>query len=272
MTNLFKVLNRVGVTHLIISGGEFTCRPHWKQELKHALAFFCVRQISNGTGGLRLFEEIQKTLPSLSCLYTLSLSLDGSRRVHDATRVPGSYDDVIEILRVQSSIQRTVITTVTTQNTHCLDQLFELLSDLGVGTWAIQLGLPAGRMKEDMFIGNQGVRALADKIADFQERAGNTMDIIPDDCFGYAHAMRNQFPWEGCPAGKSLFTILSDGTFTGCPTMSEGVGSVLCESITTLMKRYRESLQELCCDSCNNAVCHGGCRAVQQLFGKQFCF
>lgn len=274
MLNLFGDLSDLGVRRLVLSGGEFTTRKDWRELLRAALErFLTVRQISNGWYGWRLVEMLEET-PGNERL-VLSLSLDGMRVAHDRNRRSGSFKKVMEILEAETPIYRTVITTVTTENWNDLRHMFAMLRSLKVPVWSLQLGLPAGYMEKEKFIGTDRIRVLADAIFEWQREAAGAMEVIPDNCFGYDHPMRRDAPWEGCRAGKNLITILGNGDVTGCPTTFWDVrGNIREERLEAIwngerMEEYRKGIPT--CDSCANAKCKGGCRAVQKLFGEQFC-
>ncbi len=274
MITLFKDLSDLGVKRLVLSGGEFTTRGDWQELLCAAIeGFEMVRQISNGWYGIHLLEMLE-LIPNKERL-VLSLSLDGMKPSHDRNRRSKSFEKIISILKADSKIYRTVITTVTKENFNDLDSLFSMLYALKIPVWSVQLGLPTGYMGKSMFIGNELVDKLANMILSWQRKSSGIMEIIPDNCFGYDHPMRREFPWEGCQAGKKLITILANGDVTGCPTTFRDVrGNVREEQLSSIwnsknMENYRKSIPV--CESCSNKKCKGGCRAVQEIFGRQFC-
>lgn len=271
---LFEDLLCLGVTRLVLSGGEFTTRKDWRDLLRAALKRFqMVRQISNGWYGKRLLGILEET-PNKERL-VLSLSVDGMKYAHNQNRRTGSFEKVMEILEAESDIYRTVITTVTTENWNDLQNIFEMLLSFNIPAWSIQIGLPAGYMAREKFIGRERIRVLSDTIVEWQKTARGEMEIIPDNCFGYDHPMRRDMPWQGCQAGKNLVTILANGDVTGCPTTFEDArGNIREEKLEDIwngsgMEKYRREIPT--CHACANAKCKGGCRAVEKLFGKQFC-
>ncbi|MDO8443028.1 MAG: radical SAM protein [bacterium] len=273
--SMFEELLKMKVRRLIISGGEFIVRPDWKGLLQRALnKFDNVRLISNGFGGQPFLRELE-TLKNRNRLI-LSVSLDGLRETHDEIRREGSFEKTVDILRCKSSILRTVITTVINENFNDLEGLFKLFVDLRVKVWAIQIGLPAGRLNKKSFIGLGKARLLADKIKNWQMKSRGSMEIVADDCFGYGHEMRSEIPWTGCPAGKRLICILSNGGVCGCPTASDEVcGNIREQRLKDIwegekMESFRRYVPH--CSNCDNVICLGGCRAVQKTVKKQLCF
>lgn len=272
---MFSDIASLGVKRLCISGGEFTVRKDWKILLEAALQKFeAVRQITNGFIGERILREIEKI--QLHEKITLSVSVDGLEDTHDKNRCKNSFNKVSEIFQSDSPIYRTAITTVMNKNIDELGDLFLWLMNRNVSVWSIQIGLPEGRMPYSEFIGIDKIKFLADSILDWQTFARGIMEIIPDDCFGYCHKMRNEYPWHGCQAGRNLVTILSNGDVTGCPTTFDvPCGNIREQSIQEIwngdkMNNFRLNIPV--CDLCENRKCGGGCRAVYKCFKKQFCF
>ena len=184
----------------------------------------------------------------------------------------GSFEKVLQTLSFPSKIPKTVITTVAKDNFDDLENIFHLCLDTGVVYWSVQLSLPAGRMPKRGFIGKEKIYSLADFIYNCQQEKGNKLEIAADDCFAYEHPVRLKYPWQGCPAGKRLIAIFADGSVSGCPTMDYNVcGNIRTEAISDIWQTKMDSIREPIpsCRICNK--CAGGCKAVNWLFGKQFC-
>jgi len=269
MDNLYAL----GVRRFVISGGEFTMRGDWCELLEYALKTFdAVRQITNG-----MYRGLLKTLGRIpnNDRLTLSVSIDGVPRVHEIIRGRNSSVSPLDIIRAHSPIQRGVITTVMNSNFENLEALFNLLRECEIPVWSIQLGIPAGRMQQSEFIGEERIKKLADMIRSWQIAEPN-MEIIPDNCFGYFHPMRENYRWNGCQAGRNFITVLSNGDVTGCPTTDD----VICGNIRETpirdiwnnerMETFRNDRPQ--CQGCDNSICPGGCRVTRRIFGKQFCF
>jgi len=270
---MFQNLSELGVSHLVLSGGEFLTRPDAIELLSTSLTVFSrVRLISNGIMGVSWAHQM-KGIEKL----TLSLSLDGPEQLHDEIRNhSGSFQRVLNVLKTKTvALKKTIISTITRRNFNYLDALFDIVMSNGVSTWSIQIGLPAGRMTRGDFLSGTQLRFLAEKIYDMQQKAGGEAEIIPDDCFGYGSAMREASLWDGCPAAKDLICVLSNGDVTGCPTLKESFGNIRTDSIKRIWEgekidTFRNAIP--LCRACNNVVCRGGCRAVDALLGRQLCF
>lgn len=272
--SMLERLVNFGVKHLIISGGEFSVRKDWKEILQFAcnLDFKSIRVITNGHLGVNFVRIIEKMDNSEKVV--ISVSLDGTKKTHNKRRISGSFKKVISILKADTDISKTVITTVAKDNFSSLEQVLEICLNHEIDLWSVQIALPAGRMEKNMFLSLKQIKTLANAILKFQKLSGSKMVVMPDDCFGYLHSMRKK-DWKGCPGGKKLITILSNGSITGCPTWTDEIcGNIRLNSLKEVWKGEKmESLRQDIpnqCRSCNK--CPGGCRAVEKIFNRQFCF
>ena len=137
--------------NVCLTGGEPLLRRDWPviAEKLHKLGM-SVSVISNG---VLLDESTINTLQDAG-VYGLSVSLDGSRSVHDSIRIPAhqctasSYDSAINAIRlgVSSRLKTAVITLVHRQNIGRLRETYEVLASLGVLVWQVQICMPLGRM------------------------------------------------------------------------------------------------------------------------------
>jgi radical SAM protein with 4Fe4S-binding SPASM domain len=269
---MLHLISRFGIENLIISGGEFTFRSDWLKILEQALPLFTsVRIITCGWLGQGLFTRL-RMVNHLENL-TISVSLDGLEAEHDFRRGRGSFQSVIETLTAKTSIPRTVLMTVDKRNIDDILKVIEICLRLEIPLISLQISLPAGRMNPDLFLGQEKILNLAKKITKWRATFAGKINIVPDDCFANLFPIRDIGPWSGCYAGKELLTILSDGSITGCPTMSETFGNIKQQDISKIwssigMERMRAEIPSGCM-VCGR--CPGGCKAVAKLLKKQFC-
>lgn len=272
--NMLIQLADFGIKNLVISGGEFTVRDDWIELLRFTLSRFkSVRVITNGCLG-NDFIPILEQMPNKDRLI-ISFSLDGTEKIHNARRGKGSFRKIQEILEDLDVIPKTIITTVDKNNFNDLDNILSICLEHHVVLWSIQIALPAGRMRRELFLEKQKLKELADFISESQHMAGNKLIVVPDDCFGYVHPMRENYPWNGCHAGKRLVAILSDGSVTGCPTLEEWIcGNIRKSTFREIWESEKMNvLRKIIPSQCKKCQrCLGGCNTVQKLFHKQFCF
>jgi len=271
--NMLSTLSTFGVKNLIISGGEFTIRQDWLEILKFSLSLFeTVRMITCGWMGKNLFIELKK-IKNLDNLI-LSVSLDGLKENHDKRRGFGSFEKVIETLKYPSTITKTVLTTMDNLNIRDSIGVLGLCLKFNISTWSIQISLPAGRMKPELFLGKAKIQLLSQEIKNWQQKFGDQIIISPDDCFANLIPKRHNGKWDGCHAGKNLVTVLNNGLVTGCPTMGNIIaGNIKTDSMESIWNS--ETMQNFRCKKPKECLscgkCAGGCKTVSKLFNQQFC-
>ncbi len=132
-------INKTAQTNVIFLGGEPTLHPHLHLAVKAAkkLGFKSITIDTNGY----LFNNI---LDKISCddIDYFSFSLDGATRAtNDAIRGQGSYDKVMEGLdkAVAKNFSCSMIYTVSEKNFHELELMEDLIKNLGIKQFFIQV-------------------------------------------------------------------------------------------------------------------------------------
>ncbi len=130
MISLFDQLKELATQRIALWGGEPLVRDDIGQLIDYAkkqCGFF----VSIDTNGYLVPAKIDQ----LSSLDVLVISFDGPREVHDENREPGSYDKVIEALRVACRTHNVfTITVLTNKNIAHIDFILEQARQLGFGT------------------------------------------------------------------------------------------------------------------------------------------
>ena len=270
--SLLRALSDFGVRQMCISGGEFTLRPDWEELLACALARFPrTSLITNGSLGRRLIDAVDalRGPGELSII----VSLDGGREAHDARRGAGSFDRAIEVLGACAR-RMVALTAVDRASLGELERVAEILLSVNVREWIIQPCLPFGRMAREGFVGEAGLKEIADFICRVQQRSGLGIRFGQSCWFGYAHPMRRDAPWRGCPAGVEQILIAPDGGLRACALVPDWrFGDFRTRPLRDAwnglemdaIRRARPSS----CAACSR--CPRGCEGMQRLFGRQFC-
>jgi radical SAM protein with 4Fe4S-binding SPASM domain len=221
----------LGLSWITLSGGEPFIRKDW-----HLIA----RRLSDkgvipniiSNGWLVTDDTISKIKEAK--VGTIAISLDGLKETHDFIRKPGSYDRVIKALQqfVANEVVCGVVTTISNANIHQLKDLRNVLIDLKVPYWQVQIGLPMGNFaKEEAFILKP---EQINDIIDFcyETAKGGEITLYPADCIGYynikeletrqiAHNTESLPLWRGCNAGKRGFGVLHNGDIMGCTSIRD---------------------------------------------------
>ncbi len=134
-----SIVNKAAQTNVIFLGGEPTLHPHLYLAVKAAkqLGFKSITIDTNGY----LFHDI---LDKISCddIDYFSFSLDGATRsTNDTIRGQGSYDKVMEGLKkaVTKNFSCSMIYTVSDKNFHELELMEDLIKNLGIKRFFIQV-------------------------------------------------------------------------------------------------------------------------------------
>ena len=218
-------LARLGCKRVTLGGGEPTLHPRWDQiACRLTSQGVATNIISNGwTWSLGHIERAKR-----ACVMNVAFSLDGFEEAHDKIRRKGSFQRVVEAS--QASVERglpvSVVSHVNRLNYRYLPELRTFLHDLGVSSWQIQLGNPAGVMGEnqELVIQPDELLWLIPLIAEMRTDETARPHLHPGDNVGYygMHeiALRDQGArlkhWIGCRAGCQVLGIESNGNVKGC--------------------------------------------------------
>lgn len=286
-------LKTLKIKWLTLSGGEAVLRSDWD---------LIAKRLSENGVAVSLFTNgwlINQSLVERAIkagISSVAVSLDGLKETHDYIRMPGSFDKVINALNILNAngITVQVATTVNKKNLSELPDILNVLIDVKVPYWQLQLGLPIGRMGENKeLVGNYNI---ADSVIDFAHDIAVVKNIrVPtillSDCIGYYNEKEFQvrtlsmgknldsnddknysYNWLGCQGGKIGLGILSNGDVTGCANLRHDTfieGNVKTRSIVDIWndpdcfawsrKMKKEQLEGLCKKCVYGDNCLGGC-------------
>lgn len=206
---------------LDITGGEPLLRPGMIDLMKtiHMLGYNW-GMTSNGT---LITAEVAKQLKEAG-MYSIGLSLDGTKETHDWFRqTPGGYDKAIEATKncINAGIDSVMLTTVVhKRNINELDELYTIVKDTGCKLWRIINVDPIGRAigNEEILLSKEELQTMVNYIVDHQSNDPEALDIIYS-CnhymgLGYERKIR---PWYfSCRAGISVASIQYNGNISAC--------------------------------------------------------
>lgn len=215
-------LAQLGCRDLNLIGGELFLRPDWK-EIISELTQNNVR-VSIITNGIALTDEKIDFLAE-SGIKSVGISIDGGTpQTHDYIRqVPGLFDKIFKIAEsvAKKGLNPIAVTTLNKLNILELPILREKLIESYFKGWQIQLAAPIGRMKQDLFLDwfeyyIAGLFLAQSRLTIPKEQ----LAIICLHDFGYYSKVIPEHTsygkWTGCPAGKGVLGIRSDGKVQGC--------------------------------------------------------
>ena len=204
-------------------GGEVFLHSLWREIVQKLRSLDIDVQII--TNALSLNKEKFDFLSSQK-IETLGISLDGSNSsLHDGIRnVPGLFKHIMSLSEdIEKNLLPTIaITTVTKKNIFDLPNMMKLVFNSFFCTWQIQIGHPFGRLSKDMALSELEFYIVGIFIALMQRRYKGIYAIFGMHDLGYYSTVIpdsvNVFNknWHGCPAGKNVLGIRSNGKVVGC--------------------------------------------------------
>jgi radical SAM protein with 4Fe4S-binding SPASM domain len=229
--DLADQIAELGLTWITLSGGEPFTRKDWHLIAKRLSDNGVIPNIISN-GWLVTDDTIAKIKESK--VGTIAISLDGLKDTHDYIRKPGSYYRTLYALKsfVENDVTCGVVTTISNANITELRELRQVLVDLKVPYWQVQIGLPMGNFsKQKAFMLRP---EQIDDIIDFcyETAKGGEITLYPADCIGYynikeletrqiAHHTGTLPLWKGCNAGKRGFGVLHNGDIMGCTSIRD---------------------------------------------------
>jgi MoaA/NifB/PqqE/SkfB family radical SAM enzyme len=145
-------LAAAGCREVFLTGGEPLVRPDWHVIARRIREIgMRVTVITNGL--LANAANIRRMIDAGAT--GISVSIDGTREVHDEIRVSAGprsdsrYDLAVSAVRlaVASPLRVGVITQIHRRNIGELRQMYEQMVSLGIDVWQVQICMPLGRMR-----------------------------------------------------------------------------------------------------------------------------
>lgn len=286
---LADALASAGCRHVCLTGGEPLVRPDWVLIAKR----LCGRGVDTTviSNGILVDESVLTAMREVG-VTGLSVSIDGSRGVHDAIRVgapsgTGSvYDRALRAIELgkRAGLKVAVITQVHQHNLAELAAMHDLLAELEVDAWQVQICMPLGRLlrfREKYLLAPHQVPELERTLAELIDRG--EVPIVVADNIGYfgplepklrGSSQRASRFWVGCMAGCRVVAIRANGDVKGCPSHPREfvVGNVRERAFAAIWARgeafayntaFREELLEGACAECAyRRICRAGCTSM----------
>ncbi len=277
-------LAALGAREVVLIGGEAYLHPGFL-EIIEALARANIHPTMT-TGGRGITPELARQMAAAGMIRT-SVSIDGLEATHDRMRASaGSFARATAALGYlrDAGIQTSSNINLNRLNHEDLEPLYEHLRDHGVRSWQVQLTAPLGRAADrpDMILQPWDLLQLVPRIAALKRRAtAEGFRIMPGNNLGYygpeEGTLRSSRPdggdrFTGCPAGRFVMGIESDGAVKGCPSLQtlHYAGARVREAplaeiwrddpkLTALRDRTADDLWGFCRQCPFAQECRGGC-------------
>lgn len=276
----------LGCETAIFTGGEALLRQEWPLFIQKATALGMQTVLMSN--GLKINDDVISVLKLFNV--SVGMSLDGpDAETHDHIRgVKGIFDNFVEVAKklVENDVYLSVPTTVMKSNFDKLDAIRDLLIDLKVPSWQIQVVKPANRLLEEELLTPEQYYKLAEKIAEYREKYSDDINIVEADCIGYNSILTPKLylqEWRGCECGIYSVSIESDGNVKGCPNMNNSEGNIKerpfkeiwldHNSFSYNRKPTVDNLKGYCRECKHKYVCRGGCptNAIDKATDTTYC-
>jgi len=208
---------------LFITGGEPMVRKDLFElmEYAHNLGFHW----GMTSNGILIDEEAIKKIEKAH-METVSISIDGLKELHESfRRVPGAFDKIIKGIKLMQKcptiVDLQLTTCVNKKNIDQLEDILQLVRELGVEDWRIIEVDPIGRAKgnNELLLGPDEIKRMIAFILEARKRYPD-MKIK----YGCGHFLGNDLNIEllggncyFCFTGYWVASILSNGDVFGCP-------------------------------------------------------
>ena len=276
-------LAQLGTREISLIGGEAYLRNDWTEIVRAIRShdIYCAIQ----TGGRNLTPKRLAAAVDAG-LQGVGVSLDGLQPLHDRVRgVAGSFSRAVDTLKRvrQAGLNFSVNTQIGAETMDDLPELMEILIDLGVKQWQIQLTVAMGNAvdHDNLLLQPYRLLELMPLLAKlYSQGLERGLLMVVGNNIGYygpyEHLWRGfgdeRIHWAGCSAGHTVLALEADGTVKGCPslpTVGYAGGNVRDISLKDIWNTSQEihfgrlrSVEDLWgfCRSCYYAdVCRGGC-------------
>jgi radical SAM protein with 4Fe4S-binding SPASM domain len=274
----------IGVREVTLIGGEAYMRDDW-----HLIAKEITRcgMVCGMTTGARNLDQRRVDLAVEAGLRTISVSLDGLEKTHDALRgSPGAWKAATEACRriAASPIRLANNTQINRLSMPELPAIADLLIELGSKAWQIQLTVAMGRAADrpDMLPQPYDLLELFPLLVWIKQTKliPGGVQLFPGNNIGYfgpyEHLLRyggdRGAHWSGCSAGLWTLGLEADGKIKGCPSLPSkeytggnirdmAIAEAVANSreIAHIRVRTRDDLWGFCNTCYYGDVCRAGC-------------
>lgn len=267
---------------LVYTGGEPLVRKDIFELMHHSKQAGLINVIA--TNGTLIDEETAFRLKEEG-LATAAVSLDSSRtEVHDFVRhKTNAYDAAMRGIRAlkKAGIPLQINATAMQYNFNDLDELLELVDDLGSGIMLMYQLVPVGRgdaIRDATLSINENERLLKFLARKQKEISTIVEPVAGPQYWPYLMEQRGlknplwlkaaEQVFHGCAAGRGFVYIKANGDVWPCPFVEVSAGNVREHSFDHIWRtsevfqalRHREHTLKGACGDCRYRTLCGGCR------------
>jgi len=207
---------------VVLSGGEPLCYPGvFELGAEIRGLGFPWGMVTNGFA----WTEKQFAQAKAAGLGSITVSVDGLEAEHDWLRGrSGSFQKAVNLLKMLQAdpfySAMDVITCVNQRNLPRLEEIRELLIQLGVPAWRITTIFPIGRAAEnaDLQLDAEGFHALMTKVEALRSQGGIQVAFAESAFLGRHECIVRDEPYF-CRAGINIGGVMVNGDLLACPNI-----------------------------------------------------
>lgn len=284
--SLIEDMSDLGCQNIVLTGGEPFLRKEWPLFLQK-ISSLDMQPILMTNAMLINNDviDILKLYPNVG----MGISIDGANKeTHDYVRgIPGIFEHFCNIVPKlkEAGIYIATPTTVMQSNFNKLDDILQLLIELGVDAWQLQVVKPSERLPKEELLTEEQYYKLAEKIVEYRKNYSDKINIMESDCIGYFSKLQPDLyiqNWRGCECGIYSVSIESDGNVKGCPNMNNSEGNIKTRPFKEIWADHNSFKYNRCpdiekitgyCKECKyKYICRGGCPTnAKTKSGNSFC-
>lgn len=284
----------LGCRRVSLIGGEVFMRPDWPIIAK-TLSDTGIN-VSIITNGFIFSEKLITQLKKVN-VESIAISLDGPEFIHDRFRQEGSFHRALQAIDIltMNNIPVSVISTLSPQNVHHLEEMYQILKTKRIFAWQLQACSPMGNALESEFpteidfseviqfvethlMDAPFIIGIADNVGYYTDSEGFLRgNISGKACF------------RGCQAGLTTIGIDSIGNVRGCESMYDAhfiEGNLRERSLAEIWhdpdgfaynRKFNITQLSGKCSTCEfGNRCAGGCRSYNyfshgKLYESRYC-
>lgn len=254
---------------VVLSGGEPLCYPNvFELGAEIYKLGFPWGMVTNGLA----WTPKQIAQAKAAGLRSITVSLDGLETEHDWLRGrEGSFHHAVNTLRMLLADPfygvMDVITCVNKRNLPQLENIRDLLMQLGVPNWRITTIFPIGRAAQnpDLQLDAAGFQELMTKVAEFRRRDGIRVNFAESAFLGRHECVVRDEPYF-CRAGINISGVMVNGDILACPNIDRrfAQGNIHQDSFVDVWEhryqkfRDRRWMKQSACAGCKQwRLCQG---------------
>ncbi len=259
--------------HITVTGGEPFVRSDFLDLLQLFRRDRCLYSFAVLTNGTFIDRTMAKRLQRLGPSF-VQVSLEGTRKTHDAIRGSGSFDRTVAAIKqlVRARIRTLISFTATRANYREFPQVAELAGRLRADrVWADRC-IPCGSGSElaDQLLGPEDTSEFVELMRQACLKRSRRWLGRTEVAMHRALQFLGGGPVYSCSAGDSLITVQPNGDLLPCRRMPIRVGNVLEVPLhmlyaeSPLLARLRNKNQKIsgCEDCAYSSVCRGGLKCL----------